>query len=155
MKKTVTICLICICVVSIIFARQERIALWKAVSLTAELPKPHGNAQLKIETTGDWGKLQISSMKLILEDDEEEIIIPKKAFEDLLNPQLNSVQIRSAIGYDQKFYIYIYFEYGDKALKGKGEFPSVSISICEGKVLERSIKRQLEINQWKHDDMKL
>lgn len=132
--------------ISAAFASQEKIALWKEVTLIAELPRPYGKATLEMKTMGNSKRLKISSMKLILKG--KTIEIPKKAFDMFANPQLNTVELRSEKGKNKKTYAYIYFKFGKKTLEGKGQYPSVHIIILDNKVVGRSVRRQITKTDW-------
>lgn len=128
---------------------KERIAQWRSVSFVAELPAPYGESRVSITREGSEADSRIKSITISLKG--KELVIPEAFFSDLPSPQLNTARLTSEIGGEHDG-VYINFLYGEKALNGKGEYPTAQIIIWDGKIHARSIRKQTSLKSWDYDD---
>ena len=75
---------------------RERVAPWRSVSFTAELPAPYGESRVAISRAGVEPDSRIESISITLKG--QEIAIPASLFADLPRPQLHTAHLTSEIG---------------------------------------------------------
>jgi hypothetical protein len=130
---------------------QERVAPWRAVSFVAQLPAPYGESRVTMTRAGIEPDSRIKSISITLKG--EEIAVTQSLFSDLPEPQLDSASLTSEIGgRRERDGIYINFQYGDRALRGKGEYPVI---LWDSKVDGRSIRKQTSPSSWVYVDRPL
>jgi len=129
---------------------KERIAPWRSVSFVADLPTPYGPSLVSITRDGTEIDSRIASITISLKG--KDIVVPKSLFADLPKPQLNTAHLTSEIGGRGQDGVYINIQYGDKALKGKGEYPLAQITLSDSKVDGRSVRKQTSLTTWNCDD---
>jgi hypothetical protein len=126
---------------------RERVAPWRSVSFTAELPAPYGECRVAITRAGVEPDSRIEAISITLKG--QVIAVPVSLFSDLPKPQLHTAHLTSEIGGGrEQDGVYINFLYGDKALNGKGDYPLAQLILWDGKISGRSIRKQTSRSSW-------
>ena len=130
---------------------KERVAPWRSVSFTAELPAPYGESRVTITRVGIEPDSRIKSISISLKG--QVIAIPESLFSDLPKPQLHTAHLTSEIGGGREpDGVYINLLYGDRALNGKGDYPLAQLILWDGKISRRSIRKQTSRTSWDYGD---
>lgn len=119
----------------------------RKVSLSVYAGDHFGEVEVTMETSSDYHKIKSIQMNVGGKD----VPVPKAAFDDLRNPLLNSVEIRTEAGYGTHPWLYITFDVAHRDESGEWNPKKVYIAYQQGKIKYRSIKSGISDTNWHWD----
>ncbi|MFQ5930752.1 MAG: hypothetical protein ACE5MK_13750 [Acidobacteriota bacterium] len=146
--RKVLVCLFCLLLLaSVSYSSEEEILAPHKASLSVYAGDHFGEVNVTIETSPDYRKVESIRMNV----GGKNVSVPKAAFNDLRNPLLNSLEIRTEAGYGKHPWLYITFDVAHREESGEWNPKKVYVAYHEGKIKHRSIKSKISDTQWHWD----
>lgn len=138
-RATFTIVLVLIVLLSQPSLCSEELVLEPAeVSIRADAGQPFGKVSATIRADGRDAERRVADIKLQVGG--KSVPIPEKAYRDLASPLLNTLELRTEVGYDKSPWLYIVFQVGFRTADGLWQPKRVHIAYHAGRIESRSIE---------------
>ena len=135
------------------YSSEENMALWKAVTITAQPNKPFEEVKVSVEVEIVGISQRFKKFKIF--HGNKELIIPNEALEILKSPVLHTIEVSSEAGYDKDPWLYVSIVLSSPKPGIEWDYPRVYFAFQNNKFVKRFTTKNAKgggrvfVDEWK------